>query len=99
MFADFCLHLLEPLRPPEHLPQEYLNERGEYCWASSRLMKRAGKQAAASVASRHFTPPSRDFALIARKLTGVFTFIAVLDAQFNANELVHRYIDKWLEDD
>ena len=34
-------------------------------------------------------------AVIVRKLSGVFTFISVLDAQFNAHELVHRYIDDW----
>jgi predicted unusual protein kinase regulating ubiquinone biosynthesis (AarF/ABC1/UbiB family) len=97
MFADFCLHLLEPLRPPEQLPPEYLNDQGQYCWASSRLMKRAGKQAAASAASRHFTPPSRDFALIARKLTGVFNFIAVLDAQFNACDMIEAHVAAWQE--
>jgi len=95
MFADFCQHLLEPLRAPEHLPAEYLNERGEYCWARSRLMRRAGKQAALSATSRHFTPPSRDFALIARKLSGMFNFIAVLEAEFNANEMVETHIQRW----
>ena len=97
MFADFCLHLLEPLRPPDRLPAEYLNDRGEYCWAKSRLMRRAGKQAAVSATSRHFTPPSRDFALIARKLTGVFNFIAVLEAEFNAYEMVESHIARWRE--
>ncbi|MCB1676267.1 MAG: AarF/ABC1/UbiB kinase family protein, partial [Halioglobus sp.] len=38
LFTDFCLNLLEPLRSPEQLPAQYLNERGEYCWAKSRLM-------------------------------------------------------------
>ena len=97
MFADFCQHLLEPLRPPEQLPAEYLNANGEYCWAKSRLMRRAGKQAAASATSRHFTPPSRDFALIARKLTGVFNFIAVLEAEFNAHEMIEIHIRRWRE--
>ncbi|PLW66957.1 ABC transporter [Pseudohalioglobus lutimaris] len=97
MFSDFCLHLLEPLRAPEKLPPEYLNDQGEYCWGRSRLMKRAGKQAAASAASRHFTTPSRDFALIARKLTGVFNFIAVLDAQFNACEMIEAHVAAWQE--
>lgn len=97
MFADFCLHLLEPLRPAEKLPKEYLNADGQYCWASSRLMRRAGKQAAVSAASRHFTPPSRDFALIARKLTGVFNFIAVLDAQFNACDMIEAHVAAWQE--
>ena len=58
-------------------------------------MHRAGKQAAVSATSRHFTPPSRDFALIARKLTGVFTFIAVLDAEFNAYEMAAEHIQRW----
>lgn len=95
LFADFCLHLLEPLRPPQQLPAEYLNARGEYCWGKSHLIRRAGKQAALSAASRHFTTPSRDFALIARKLTGLFNFIAVLDAQFNAHEMVQSHIRRW----
>jgi len=92
-FADFCELLLEPLRAPQDLPSEYLNERGEYCWGRSRLMQRVGRLASSSAATRHFATPSRDFALIVRKLSGVFTFITVLDAQFNGHELVHRYID------
>ena len=60
-------------------------------------MKRAGKQAAASTASRHFTTPSRDFALIARKLTGVFNFIAALDAQFNGCDLIEAHVSAWQE--
>jgi predicted unusual protein kinase regulating ubiquinone biosynthesis (AarF/ABC1/UbiB family) len=95
MFADFCMHLLEPLREPGQLPQEYLNADGQYCWGKSRLMRRAGKQAALSATSRHFTTPSRDFALIARKLTGVFNFISVLDAQFNAHEMIQTHIRRW----
>lgn len=94
-FSDFCELLLEPLRAPEALPTEYLNARGEYCWGQSRLMQRVGKLAASSAATRHFATPSRDFGLIVRKLSGVFTFITVLDAQFNSHELVHRYIDEW----
>jgi len=97
MFADFCLHLLEPLRPPERLPQDKLNRRGQYRWAQSRLMQRAGKMAVASTTSRHFTTPSRDFALIARKLTGVFTFISVLGAEFNGHDIVARRIEAWRE--
>src|SRR5690606_6716331 len=51
LFSDFCLHLLEPLRPVAQLPAQYLNAQGEYCWGKSRLMQRAGKQAALSAAS------------------------------------------------
>jgi hypothetical protein len=58
-------------------------------------MQRAGKKAVASTATRHFTTPSRDFALIARKLTGVFTFISVLGAEFNGYEAVAAHIARW----
>jgi predicted unusual protein kinase regulating ubiquinone biosynthesis (AarF/ABC1/UbiB family) len=95
LFADFCLQLLEPLRPPQRLPAERLNRRGHYRWATSGLMQRAGKKAVASTATRHFTAPSRDFALIARKLTGVFTFISVLGAEFNGYEAVSAHIARW----
>ncbi len=97
MFADFCLTLLEPLRAPEQLPKEHLNRRGEYRWAHSRLMQRAGKMAATTTTSRHFTTPSRDFALIARKLSGVFTFITVLGAEFNGHEIAMAHIRRWRE--
>ena len=96
-FADFCLQLLEPLRPQDRLPKEYLNKKGEYQWARSRLMRRVGKQAADSAASLDFSPPSREFAMIARKLTGVFTFIAVLNAEFNAHDQVSGHVDGWQE--
>lgn len=98
-FSDFCLRLLEPLRPAPELPPEFLDDNGQYRWGQSRLMQRVGRFAANSAATRHFSTPSREFAMIARKLTGVFTFIAVLDARFNGHDIVHRYIDDWLEEE
>ena len=53
-FANFCLQLLEPLRPPARLPAEYLNKKGEYQWARSRLIRRVGRQAADSAAKPGF---------------------------------------------
>lgn len=94
-FSEFCIRLLEPLRDPADLPPPYLNAQGQYCWGASDLMKRAGLQAAESAASRHFTTPAREFAFVARKLTGVFTFIAVLNAEFNgADRLKQHAADK-----
>ncbi len=94
-FSDFCLELLEPLREPGDLPSQYLNDKGQYCWGTSRLMRRVGKKAAASAATLDFTAPSREFAMIARKLTGVFTFISVLNAQFNGHDIAQRHIEQW----
>lgn len=91
-FMHFVAHLLEPLAHPNELPAELLNNRGEYRWGRSALMQRAGRKAAGSAASRHFATPSGDFAVIARKLTGVFTFISVLDAEFNGYELLEPYL-------
>lgn len=93
-FQSFVRHLLEPLRHPERLPERYLNSDGQYAWATSDLMTRAGKKAAGSAATRHFSMPSAEFALIARKLTGVFTFIAVLEAEFNAWDVMESFIEK-----
>lgn len=96
-FADFCMHLLEPLQKPETLPAEYLNADGEYHWANSQLIQRAGKAGVSKASSRHFTTPSKDFLMIARKLTGVFTFIAALNAEFNGYPLTRQHIERWRE--
>jgi predicted unusual protein kinase regulating ubiquinone biosynthesis (AarF/ABC1/UbiB family) len=98
-FSQFCIDLLEPLRAPQDLPKKYLNKKGEYCWGTSQLLRRAGKNAASSAASLQFTVPSRDFAMIARKLTGVFTFISVLNAEFNAHDMAQDYIARWLKEE
>lgn len=92
-FASFVEHLLEPLMDPATLPAEWLNRQGEYRWHQSALMQRAGRRAAGSAASRHFDTPSGDFAVIARKLTGVFTFISVLRAEFNGYDVLAPYLE------
>ena len=94
LFLDFCAHLLEPLRDPEKIPGEYLNADGAYLWAEARLMNRAARMAAENAVSKHFSVPGRDFALITRKLTGVFTFISVLGAEFNGAEIATRYVSR-----
>jgi predicted unusual protein kinase regulating ubiquinone biosynthesis (AarF/ABC1/UbiB family) len=90
-FADFCLQLLEPLRDLDQLPAAMLNQTGEYRWGHSDLLKRVGKSAAKSTVNRDFSLPTQEFAFIARKLTGVFTFIAVLEAEFNGAPLLLRH--------
>jgi predicted unusual protein kinase regulating ubiquinone biosynthesis (AarF/ABC1/UbiB family) len=95
-FASFCMSLLEPLRANFiGVNSSWINEKGDYCWADSKLIKRAAKQAAKSSFSLHFTVPPQEFALIARKLTGVFTFIVVLNAEFNGHDILKTYIDNW----
>ena len=93
-FKAFISNLLEPLRPPEALPPEHLNAESLYCWGRSRLINRMGQKVAHSLTNREFAIPSGDFAMVAKKLTGVFTFIAVLDAEFNGHDMVKPYLDK-----
>ena len=91
-FKAFIRNLLEPLQPPEALPPEHLNAEGLYCWGHSELINRTGQQVARSLTNREFAIPSGDFAMVARKLTGVFTFIAVLNAEFNGHDIVKPYL-------
>ena len=91
-FKAFIRNLLEPLGTPESLPPEHLNAEGLYCWGHSELIHRTGQQVARSLTNREFAIPSGDFAMVARKLTGVFTFIAVLNAEFNGHDIVKPYL-------
>lgn len=94
-FSDFCITILEPLRPVSELPSEHLNSKGQYQWAQSMLIKRAGKFAAKASMNQHFSVPGSEFTLIARKLIGVFTFISVLSAEFNGYEIASKHTTKW----
>lgn len=95
-FADFCMALLEPLRRDvSGVPEFALNAKGQYRWRDSKLIKRAGKLAAVGAFTQYFTMPPKEFALIARKLTGVFTFLSVLGAEFNGYELLSQRVHNW----
>ena len=93
-FVRFCMQLLEPLLDAEKLPAELLNEQGEYRWGASRLMQRTGKMAAKFSLSGDFAMPSQAFAFVARKLTGVFTFISTLESEFNGADVLAPYVEK-----
>ena len=93
LFIKFCHHLLEPLRPADEQDSSRLNAQGQYCWSASKLMERVGKKGLANAGTRHFELPAKDFSLFARKLTGVFTFIAYLGAEFNAYESIQDFLD------
>lgn len=92
LFVRFCYQLLEPLRPVQEQDQEHLNASNEYLWSDSELLTRVGKKGLANAATRHFELPAKDFSLFARKLTGVFTFIAYLEAEFNAYDAIEEFL-------
>ncbi len=92
-FAAVCQACLEPLaKDRSSAPTYAINERGEYRWKESDLPKRVAKQAARSAISKYFKIPPKEFVFLNRKLVGVFTMISVLCAEFNAEEMLKKYI-------
>lgn len=91
-FVDFCIEIMEPMRDIEHLPTQLLNAQGAYRWSESKLMKRAAMIAGRSVTSQNFDLPSQNFALVTRKLIGVFTFISLLKAEFNGAPILKNHL-------
>ncbi len=91
-FAQLCYLLLEPFTHQHNgCPDHALNSQGEYRWASSQLPRRAAKHAAQSAMSRYFAVPPKEFAFVSRKLLGVYSFIAALEAEFNPGEMLAAY--------
>lgn len=92
-FGQICIDVLEPLSEGlEHRADAVLNEQGEYCWTQSNLPTRIAKRAAVSAVSRYFKVPPREFVFLNRKLVGVYTFISVLNAEFNGRDLLSKYV-------
>ena len=71
-----------------------LNDEGAYCWADCDLPSRIAKRAAVSAVNRYFKVPPKEFVFLNRKLVGVYTFIAVLRAEFNGQGLLSRYAEQ-----
>lgn len=100
-FCDVLMGLMEPLNYRHRLaqggdiPSYALDEQGNYCWATARLPERMGKQALQSAFSKNFAFPGVDFMLIARKLAGVYAFIAALNAKFDGSIVMDKVIAKY----
>lgn len=91
-FAALCSLLVEPfVFDVQSMPAEALNSEGQYRWANSRLPKRAAKKAATSAMSKYFAVPPKEFAFLSRKLLGVYSFIAALEAEFNPDQMLVEY--------
>jgi len=96
-FANVCIAVLEPLaKENSDAGDEAFNEKGEYCWRASDLPSRIAKRAAVSAISRYFKIPPKEFVFLNRKLVGVYTFISVLDGQFNGAEILAPYVQKFM---
>lgn len=92
-FAEVCMSVLEPLAPANYnWPEHAVNAEGQYRWKESDLPSRVARQAARSAISRYFKVPPKEFVFLNRKLIGVYTFIAVLKAEFNGEPLLRRFL-------
>ncbi len=92
-FGAVCMSVLEPLaRDRSQWPDYAVNANGEYRWKQSDLPSRVARQAARSAISRYFRVPPKEFVFLNRKLIGVYTFIAVLNAEFNGEDLLRTYL-------
>jgi len=92
-FGKVCISVLEPLAKSfDGVPDYALNSRGEYCWNGSDLPNRIAKRAAVSAFNRYFEIPPKEFVFLNRKLVGVYTFVSVLNAEFNGKDILSRYL-------
>ncbi|HKK55103.1 AarF/ABC1/UbiB kinase family protein [Marinobacter sp.] len=92
-FGSVCMSVLEPLSPNQNEWPDYaVNEKGEYRWKQSDLPSRVARKAAKSAVNRYFKVPPKEFVFLNRKLIGVYTFIAVLNAEFNGEPLLKHYL-------
>jgi predicted unusual protein kinase regulating ubiquinone biosynthesis (AarF/ABC1/UbiB family) len=92
-FAKLCLGLIEPLNyDPEKIPASALNKQQAYRWAHSNLPRRMAKQAAQTACSKYFAIPPGEFTFLSKKLLGVYTFIAALDAEIDGRETLKTYL-------
>ncbi|GIX32025.1 MAG: ubiquinol-cytochrome c reductase [Porticoccaceae bacterium] len=83
-YAAFCELLAEPLRlGVEGAVPRRLVGRGGYRFGASDLVQRAARAAAAAAASPDFAPPPAAFALLVRRLSGLFGALQALDAEFD----------------
>lgn len=91
-FADIAMEIIEPLSEhPDKNSGAVLNNNGQYCWKESNLPQRVAKRASQASMSKYFALPPKEFMFINRKLMGVYTFILVLNAQFNGGEYLKKY--------
>ncbi|AOY88710.1 ABC transporter [Marinobacter salinus] len=92
-FGSVCMSVLEPLaKDQSHWPDYAVNGHGQYRWKQSDLPSRVARQAARSAINRYFRVPPKEFVFLNRKLIGVYTFIAVLHAEFNGEPLLRKYL-------
>ena len=92
-FAEVCASVIEPLTARgAMIPAAARGARGGYDWRASDLPGRVARRAAKAAFSPYFELPPKEFVFLNRKLIGVYTFIAVLGAEFNGGDIIEKYL-------
>lgn len=90
-FARVCATLIEPFVAAS-APASARGATGAYSWRRSDLPARVAKLAGSAALSRNFRFPGADFVFLNRKLLGVYTFIAMLDAEFDGAAVLAPFL-------
>lgn len=82
IFRSFCQQTVEPFQP------------GPYDWKKSDLPKRLTDLGVRILKEFPLRPPPREIVFLDRKTAGVFIFLSVLGAHFEARPLLMKYLDQ-----
>jgi predicted unusual protein kinase regulating ubiquinone biosynthesis (AarF/ABC1/UbiB family) len=81
-FADLCLLITEPFHSRD------------YDWGTSDLPKRVAAKGAQMALSFKLRPPPREVVFLDRKMGGIFIFMSVLKARFDAAASLEGYLSR-----
>jgi hypothetical protein len=84
-FESLLMMVGEPIAPET-------SAGGGYEWVGSDLPKRLAKAGAEVAVLFRLRPPPREVIFLDRKLPGLFTFMTVLRARFDARRLLEGYV-------
>jgi predicted unusual protein kinase regulating ubiquinone biosynthesis (AarF/ABC1/UbiB family) len=79
-FAELCMLITEPFRSVD------------YDWGGSALPQRVAAKGAQMVFSFKLRPPPREIVFLDRKMGGIFIFLSVLKARFDARQVLESYL-------
>lgn len=85
----------EPFSNPElnsSIPNNCLDDKQHYIWSHSKLHSRISGTAKRAMQSLEFNMPPKEFMFISRKFIGAYTFLTVIDAHTDSNNLVKPFL-------
>ena len=82
IFRDFCFQTVEPFGPTA------------YDWKNTDLPKRITQIAIRIIKEFPLRTPPREIVFLDRKTAGVFVFLSVLGAKFEAGPMIMKYLNK-----